>query len=89
MQPQITFTVSGSDPRPDTLIARAINTTIQDGDMIMAAFAMQYQGYIATGEYPFVRGKASDGQRKFLSALFEAGNLQLGLPCRSNHAAVT
>ena len=45
--------------------------------MIMAAMAVQYQGYISTVEFPFVAGKASDGQKKFLNVLFEAANVQL------------
>jgi len=44
--------------------------------MVMAALAVQYEGYVATVEYPFVAGKANDGQRRFLSALFEAANEQ-------------
>jgi Xaa-Pro aminopeptidase len=74
----ITFTVMGSGPRTNTIIGRPINKTINDGDMIMAAFAVQYEGYIATAEYPFVAGKASDEQKRFLEALFEAANVQLG-----------
>lgn len=74
----ITFTVFGSGPRTNTIIGRAVDRVIEDGDMIMAAFAVQYQGYIATAEYPFVAGKASDEQKRFLGALFEAANVQLG-----------
>ncbi len=74
----ITFTVFGSGPRTNTIIGRGTDRVIQDGDMIMAALAVQYQGYIATAEYPFVAGKASDAQKKFLGALFEAANVQLG-----------
>ena len=74
----ITFSVFGSGPRTNTIIGRATNRTIQDGDMIMAALAVQYEGYVATAEYPFVAGKASDEQKKFLGALFEAANVQLG-----------
>jgi len=73
----VAFTVFGSGKRADTIIGRATNKTIADGDMIMAAFAVQCEGYVATAEYPFVAGKMSDGQRQFLSALFEADNVQL------------
>jgi Xaa-Pro aminopeptidase len=73
----ITFTVFGSGRRADTIIGRPTNKVIRDGDMIMAAFAVQYQGYIATAEYPFVAGKANDDQKRFLAALFEAANVQL------------
>jgi Xaa-Pro aminopeptidase len=74
----ITFMVFGSGPRTSTIIGRATDRIIRDGDMIMAAFAVQYEGYVATAEYPFVAGKASDEQKKFLGALFEAANVQLG-----------
>jgi len=73
----IAFTVFGSGRRADTIIGRPTNKIIRDGDMVMAAFAVQYQGYIATAEYPFVAGNASDDQKRFLRALFEAANVQL------------
>jgi Xaa-Pro aminopeptidase len=73
----ITFMVFGSGPRTATIIGRPVQRVIEDGDMIMAALAVQYQGYVATVEYPFVAGKASGQQRRFLEALFEAANVQL------------
>ncbi len=73
----ITFTVFGSGPRTGTIIGRATDRVIRSGDMIMAAFAVQFQGYIATVEYPFVAGTASDEQKRFLAALFEAADVQL------------
>ncbi len=72
----INFTVYGSGERAETIIGRPTGKTIEDGDMIMAALAVQYEGYVSTVEYPFVAGKASDGQKRFLSALFEAANRQ-------------
>ncbi len=74
---QVVFTVFGSGKRADTIIGRATNKKIEDGDMIMSAFAVQYEGYVVTTEYPFVAGTASEGQRAFLGALFEAANVQL------------
>jgi Xaa-Pro aminopeptidase len=90
---QIVFTVFGSGARAATVIGRATNKVIADGDMIMAAFAVQYEGYVVTTEYPFVAGRASDGQKRFLSALFEAANVQLtylkpGAPARDMVRAV-
>lgn len=73
----ITFMVFGSGPRANTIIGRGTERVIQDGDMVMAAMAVQYQGYVATVEYPFVAGKASDRQKRFLNVLFEAANVQL------------
>ncbi len=72
----ITFMVFGSGPRTATIIGRATDRVIQDGDMIMAALAVQYEGYVATVEYPFVAGKASEDQKRFLNVLFEAANVQ-------------
>lgn len=73
----ITFMVFGSGPRASTIIGRGTERVIRDGDMVMAAMAVQYQGYVATVEYPFVAGKAGDGQKRFLNVLFEAANVQL------------
>ena len=42
----------------------------------MCAMAVQYQGYVATVEYPFVIGTPSDAQKKVLNAIFEAANVQ-------------
>jgi Xaa-Pro aminopeptidase len=72
----INFMVFGSGPRTATIIGRATERKIQDGDMIMAALAVQYEGYVATVEYPFVAGKASADQKRFLGVLFEAANVQ-------------
>ena len=74
----ITFMVFGSGKRCDTIIGRPTNKVIKEGDMVMAAFAVQYEGYVATAEFPFVAGNESDAQRKLLSVLLEAANVQLG-----------
>ncbi|OPZ82752.1 MAG: Xaa-Pro aminopeptidase [bacterium ADurb.Bin429] len=73
----INFMVFGSGPRTATIIGRDTDRVMRDGDMIMAALAVQYQGYVATVEYPFVVGTATDEQRYFLKVLFEAANVQL------------
>ena len=72
----INFMVFGSGSRAATIIGRPTEKIIEDGDMIMAAMAVQYQGYVATAEFPFVAGRVSDGQKQFLSVLFEAANVQ-------------
>lgn len=72
----INFMVFGSGKRADTIIGRAEEKIIKDGDMIMAAMAVQYEGYVATVEYPFVAGTASEGQKNFLRTLFQAANVQ-------------
>ena len=73
----ITFMVFGSGSRTATIIGRATEKVIEDGDMVMAAMAVQYQGYVSTVEFPFVAGKASDEQKRFLHTLFQAANVQL------------
>ena len=72
----INFMVFGSGKRTETVIGRATGKIMRSGEMLMAAMAVQYQGYVATVEYPFVIGKASDEQKKFLNVLFEAANVQ-------------
>jgi Xaa-Pro aminopeptidase len=71
------FMVFGSGARTSTIIGRATGKVIEDGDMIMAAMAVQYEGYVSTVEFPFVAGKETGDQERFLNALFEAANVQL------------
>ena len=73
----IIFTVMGAGERTNTIIGRPTNRIIRDGDMVMAAFAVQYEGYVATVEHPFVAGRASDAQRRLLDVLFDAADEQL------------
>lgn len=75
----INFTVFGSGKRADTVIGRATSKIIEDGDMVMAALAVQYRGYVSTVEFPFVAGRATDKQKYFLSVLFEAANVQYNM----------
>lgn len=72
----IAFTVFGSGRRAATIIGRPTEKVIESGDMVMAAMAVQYAGYISTVEYPFVAGEASPEQKAFLGALFDAANAQ-------------
>lgn len=74
----VNFMIMGSGARTGTIIGRASDKVIEEGDMIMAALAVQYQGYVATVEFPFVVGEASPAQKRFLAVLFEAANVQLG-----------
>ncbi len=72
----INFMVFGSGVRTNTVIGRATNKIMRNGEMLMAAMAVQYQGYVATVEYPFVIGNANDDQKRMLNVLFEAANVQ-------------
>ncbi|OGV58171.1 MAG: hypothetical protein A2X49_03120 [Lentisphaerae bacterium GWF2_52_8] len=73
----INFMVFGSGERAGTIIGRGTQKIIENGDMVMAAMAVQYEGYVSTVEFPFVAGNVSDRQKRFLGALFEAANVQL------------
>lgn len=73
----INFTIFCSEARTNTMIGRDTDKVIEDGDMIMACLAVQYEGYTASAAYPFVAGRASDRQQRFLSVLFEASDTQL------------
>jgi len=72
----INFHVFGSGMRTHTIIGRPTEKIIEDGDMIMSALAVQYEGYVTTVEFPFVAGKATGEQQNMLSVLIEAANVQ-------------
>ena len=84
----ITFTVFGSGKRSETIIGRPTEKIIEDGDMIMAAFAVQYEGYVSTVEFPFVAGTASAKQKELIRTLIDAANegfkyLRDGIPAKN------
>jgi Xaa-Pro aminopeptidase len=72
----INFHVFASGERTHTIIGRPVEKIIEEGEMIMSALAVQYEGYVTTVEFPFVAGKPSDEQKRLLETLFEAGNVQ-------------
>ena len=74
----INFMVMGTGARTGTVIGRPTEKVIEDGDMVMASMAVQYEGYVTTVEFPFVAGAASDAQKEFLDLLLEAATVQLG-----------
>lgn len=73
----ITFSVVGSGERINTVIGRDTDKILNDGDMVMAAIAVQYEGYVSTAEMPFVVGKMSDKQRDFIKTLVEGSNIAM------------
>jgi len=68
----IVFTVFGSGDRSNTIVGRPTSKVMKNGDMIMAALAIQYEGYVSTVEFPFVCGKASAKQKELIEALIVA-----------------
>ncbi|MDO4842634.1 MAG: Xaa-Pro peptidase family protein [Phoenicibacter congonensis] len=76
---QVTFTVFGSGERSALIIGRPSSAKIiHDGDMIMLALAIQYEGYVATCEAPFAVGNYSEETRRVIDTLIHAS--AAGLP---------
>jgi Xaa-Pro aminopeptidase len=74
----VIFTVFGSGERSARIIGRPENKVIQDGDMIMCALAIQYEGYVSTCEFPFAVGSYSQQTRRVIDVLIRAS--AAGLP---------
>ncbi len=70
----VIFTVLGSGKRTNTIVGRPTNKIIEDGDMIMCALAVQYEGYVATCEAPFAVGNISDETRYVIDVLIRAAD---------------
>ncbi|MFD0717317.1 M24 family metallopeptidase [Paenibacillus sp. GCM10027626] len=71
----VPFCLVSSGERVNTIIGRATNKAIAPGDMVMAALAVQYEGYIATINFPFVVGAMSSGQKAFIDLLVGANEI--------------
>lgn len=74
----IIFTVFGSGKRSATIVGRPTDKVIEDGDMIMLALAVQYEGYVATCECPFAVGNYSQETKRVIDILIKAS--AAGLP---------
>ncbi len=71
----IVFMVFGSGVRTNTIVGRPTRKIIERGDMVMASLAVQYEGYVATVEFPFVAGgKPTRQQKKIIDTLIVAEN---------------
>lgn len=73
----IPFCLVSSGKRVETIIGRATSKTIEDGDMIMAALTVQYEGYVATVNFPFVVGTMSPGQKELINLLVAGEDIGL------------
>lgn len=81
----VPFCLVSSGERVNTIIGRATRKVVEDGDMVMAALAVQYEGYIASFGFPFVVGTMSEGQKQLITWLMTAfenavANLKAGVP---------
>ena len=74
----VIFTVFGSGDRSATIVGRPSDKIIEDGDMIMCALAIQYEGYVATCEAPFAVGNYSKETERVIDVLIRAK--EAGLP---------
>ncbi|OUS76560.1 hypothetical protein B1748_10680 [Paenibacillus sp. MY03] len=66
------FCLITSGDRVKTIIGRPSSKVIEEGDMILAAIAVQVEGYIATVNFPFVAGTMTEEQKAFIDVLVEA-----------------
>lgn len=72
----IAFSVFCSGDRTNTIVGRPSQKVIKKGDMIMYALAVQYEGYIASDEWPYVAGGgATREQESFIHHLVKAEDL--------------
>lgn len=89
----VIFTVFGSGDRSAKIIGRPENKIIEDGDMIMCALAIQYEGYVSTCEIPFAVGNYSAETKRVLDVLVKASaaglpHLKAGVPMKEFVCAV-
>ena len=69
----IVFSVFASGERTNTVVGRPTEKVIRENDLIMYALAVQYEGYIASDEWPFVANhKPTKEQEKLIYHLIKA-----------------
>ena len=74
----VVFTIFCTGDRTNTAVGRASRKVIRKGEMVMACLATQYEGYIATDEWPYVAGGSPTAeQARIIDAIVEAE--QVGL----------
>ena len=72
----IVFSIFASGERTNTVVGRPTEKVIYENDMIMSSLAIQYQGYIASNEWPFVAGdNPSDKQKELIYHLVKAEDI--------------
>jgi Xaa-Pro aminopeptidase len=73
---QVVFSIFCSGERTNTVVGRPSAKVIQKTDTIMYALAVQYEGYIASDEWPFVANrKPNKEQERFIRHLVQAEDL--------------
>jgi len=72
----IVFSILCSGERTNTVVGRPSQKLIERSDMVMYALAVQYEGYIASDEWPFVAGRRPNREQSaFIHHLVEAEDL--------------
>jgi len=72
----VVFSVFGSGERTNTVVGRPTEKIIEAHYLIMYALAVQYEGYIASDEWPFVANhKPNEEQAEFIYHLVKAEDL--------------
>ncbi|MHB8277821.1 MAG: M24 family metallopeptidase [Candidatus Humimicrobiaceae bacterium] len=72
----IVFSVFASGERTNSVVGRPSEKIIERNDMILYALAIQYEGYIASDEWPYVAGGKPDKEQKdFIYHLIKAEDL--------------
>lgn len=72
----IAFSIFCSGDRTNTVVGRPSQKVIEKSDMIMYALAVQYEGYIASDEWPFVADhRPNKKQAEFIRHLVKAEDL--------------
>ncbi|MHB1252784.1 MAG: M24 family metallopeptidase, partial [Candidatus Humimicrobiaceae bacterium] len=72
----IVFSIFASGERTNSVVGRPSEKVIKKNDMIMYALAVQYEGYIASDEWPYVAGgNPNKEQQNFIYQLVNAEDL--------------
>ncbi len=73
----IPFCLVSSGQRIETIIGRATDKIIKKGEMVLAALAVQYEGYISTVNFQIVVGEMSEEQKKLVDILVQGEDFAL------------
>jgi Xaa-Pro aminopeptidase len=68
------FMVFGSGPRGATVVGRPADKVIKEGEMVMASFGVQYEGYVSTVEFPLAAGKPSSEQKDLMDLMIRTND---------------
>ena len=69
----VVFSIFCSGERTNTAVGRASRKVVRERDMVMSCLAVQYEGYIASDEWPFVAGnRPTDAQKALITHIIGA-----------------